>query len=168
MSSTLTEQQAQWREIVEDPSLRDLPYKVETNAQGQLVLSPHKNSHSRLQSALFRRLQQHAPDGLISVEYALATPAGVKAPDVVWMSPGREREMVETGDPATRAPELCIEVMSASNTDAEMQEKRALYRDIGAEEVWVASEEGTIRFFGEEERDASAIAPSCLAELDVE
>jgi len=141
---------------------------VETNAQGQLVLSPHKNYHSRLQSALFRRLQQHAPDGLISVGYALATPAGEKAPDVVWMSPHRAREMAETGDPATRAPELCVEVMSDSNTDDEMREKRALYRAIGAEEVWVVSEDGTIRFFGEAERGASAIAPSCPAELDVE
>jgi len=168
MSATLTQRQAQWREIVEDPSLRDLPYKVETNAQGQLVLSPRKNHHSRIQSVLFRLLQQRAPEGLISVEYALATPAGVKAPDVVWMSPGREREMAETGDPATRAPELCIEVMSASNTEAEMQEKRVLYREIGAEEVWVVSEEGELRFFGEEEMESSQIAPDCPAEVDVE
>ena len=33
-------------------------------------------------------------------------------------------------------------------------------RKIGAEEVWVVEEEG-IRFFGEEERERSEIAPDC-------
>ncbi|MEF8941057.1 MAG: Uma2 family endonuclease [Salinivenus sp.] len=166
MPTTLTKQQAHWQEIVGDPSLRDLPYKVETNERGQLLLSPHSNRHSKLQTRLFLLLQEHAPAGLISVEYALATPEGVKAPDVVWMSPGREETMSETGDPSTIAPELCVEVMSASNTEEELAQKRQLYRDIGAEEVWIVSEDGTIRFFGEEERENSQIAPSCPATVD--
>lgn len=73
------EHQARWDAITSDPTLDGLPYKVETNAQGQIILSPHKNRHSNLQSALFRLLQQHAPGGHISVEYALATPRGVKS-----------------------------------------------------------------------------------------
>lgn len=43
------EHQEQWQEIVADPTLRDLPYKVETNTNGQIVLSPHTNRHSALQ-----------------------------------------------------------------------------------------------------------------------
>lgn len=167
-TQTLTSHQAQWQDLVEDPSLQGLPYKIETNERGQLVLSPHKNRHSKLQTGLFLLLQKHAPDGLISVEYALATPEGVKAPDVVWMSPEREREMNETGDPSTRAPELCVEITSAANTEEEMTEKRRLYRDIGAEEVWIVDEEGHIRFFGEEEQESSQIAPSCPAEVSLE
>lgn len=97
-------------------------------------------------------MRTHAPDGHAPPEYALATPRGVKAPDVVWMSPDRRQKMRETGDPSTLAPEICVEVVSASNTEEEMQAKRQLYRTIGAEEVWVVSEDGTIRFFGEEER----------------
>jgi len=165
MPTTLTKQQAHWQEIVNDPSLQDLPYKVETNERGQLLLSPHSNRHSKRRTRLFLRLQDHAPEGLISVEYALATPGGVKAPDVVWMSSEREEMMSETGDPATLAPELCIEVMSASNTEAEIAEKRQLYRDIGAEEVWIVAD-GQIRFFGEEERPSSQIAPDCPAEIE--
>lgn len=168
MSSSLTEQQAQWREIVKDPSLHDLPYKVETNARGQLVLSPHKHGHSQLQSRLFRLLRRHAPEGLVSVKYALATPVGVKAPDVVWMSPEREREMAKTGDPSTLAPELCVEVTRASGTEAELGEKRTLYRDIGAEEVWIVSEEKEIRMFDTARRTSSRIAPSCPAAVNVE
>ena len=160
VASRAEEHQERWDEVTADPSLRDLPYKVETNAQGQIILSPHKNRHSDLQTAVFHLLQQHAPDGHISVEYALATFRGVKAPDVVWMSVGRREEMRETGDPSTLAPEICVEITSASNTEDEMQEKRALYREIGAEEVWVVEEE-SIRFFGEEERERSEIAPDC-------
>ena len=160
-AARVKEHQERWDEITADPTLDGLPYKIETNRQGQLILSPHKNRHSDLQTALFQLLQQHAPDGHISVEYALATPRGVKAPDVVWMSAGRREEMRETGDPSTLAPEICVEVMSESNTEEEMQEKRALYRMIGAEEVWIVGEEGEIRFFGEEEREQSEFAPGC-------
>lgn len=155
------EHQKRWDEITSDPTLDGLPYKVETNARGQIILSPHKNRYSDLQSALFHLLQQHAPDGHISVEYALATPRGVKAPDVVWMSRERREKMRQTGDPSTLAPELCVEVMSETNTKEEMQEKRTLYLDIGAEEIWVVSEDGTIQFFEEDEIERSAIAPGC-------
>lgn len=159
--SRLKEHQERWNEIVRDPTLRDLPYKVETNERGQIVLSPHPNRHSDLQEAISDVLREHAPEGRQPQEYALATPKGTKVPDVVWISPKRKKEMEATGDPSTLAPEICVEVMSPTNTEAEMREKRQLYREIGAEEVWVVDEEGRIRFYEEEEIDQSAIAPSC-------
>lgn len=165
--SRVKEHQEQWRKVTADPTLDGLPYKVETNPQGQLVLSPHRNLHSDLQSALFRLLQEYAPDGHISVEYALATPHGVKAPEVVWMSSGRRDEMRETGDPSTLAPELCVEIMSESNTEEEMHEKRAIYREIGAEEVWIVGEDGEIRFFGDEALGHSMIASECPGTVEV-
>jgi len=168
MPTTLTKQQAHWQEIISDPALQDLPYTIETNERGQLLLSPHSNRHSRFQKALLDVLDRHAPGGSSFPEYALATPEGVKAPDVVWMSPEREREMEATGDPSTLAPEICVEVMSTSNTEEEMEKKRTLYRDIGAEEVWVVDEEGRIRFFGETEMEASQIAPACPTEVELQ
>jgi len=45
------------------------------------------------------------------------------------------------------APELCIEVVSSSNTKIEMEEKRQLYLSAGAIEFWVCNEEGAVRFF---------------------
>lgn len=77
------------------------------------------------------------------------------------MSQERRDEMRATGDPSTLAPELCVEIMSETNTEEEMQEKRALYLDIGAQEVWIVGEGGTIRFFDEDEIERSAIAPEC-------
>ena len=52
--------------------------------------------------------------------------------------------------------------MDASNTEAELEEKRAIYRCIGAEEVWIVDEEGgTLRFSVEGEMERSEAAPAC-------
>jgi Uma2 family endonuclease len=159
------EHQTHWQQIVTDPSLQDLPYTVETNHRGQLVLSPHKNWHSFRQEAIGDLLEEHAPEGATPPEFAIATPKGVKAPDIVWISADRRQEMKKTGDPTTLAPELCIEVMSEANDWDEMMEKRALYREAGAEEVWIVTREGRVRFFGDGEREASRIAPDFPDEI---
>ncbi len=41
--------QARWGKIAADPAPKDLSYKVEASAQGQIVLSPHNNRHSRIE-----------------------------------------------------------------------------------------------------------------------
>lgn len=163
--ATAQQHQVHWSKIVRDPGLRDLPHKVETNARGQLVVSPHQNSPSFRQARVRDLLQEHAPDGAIVPEFAIATEQGVKGPDIIWTSPDRKEEMEATGDPTTLAPELCVEVMSDTNTDEEMAEKRVLYRDAGAEEVWIVDQEGQIRFFAAEEREHSALALDAPAHL---
>ncbi len=159
MPTTTTREQERWHEIVRDPQLRDLPYKVETNARGQIVLSPHTARHSELQEQIQDLLRRHAPEGRQPPEYPIATSKGVKQTDVIWGSRDRLRDMQETGDPPTLAPEICVEVLSESNTAEEMEEKRALYRKIGAEEVWIVEQDGGVRFFADEELEQSAIAP---------
>ena len=159
MQTTQTVHQARWNEIVDDPALRDLPYKVETNERGQLVLSPHSNRHSRQQGDVVNLLSTHFDDGKTYPEFAIATASGVNVADVIWVSAERERKMMATGDPSTLAPEICVEVMSPRNSMAEMQEKRALYMEAGAEEVWILEEDGTVRFYADEELDASRLAP---------
>jgi len=159
------EHQKRWQEIADDPLLSELPYKVETNRRGQIVLSPHKNQHSVVQEQIQGLLGEHAPDGLQPTEFAIATPRGTRVADVVWMSGGRWEEMQKTGDPTTLAPEICIEVMSGSNDWEEMEEKRELYLEAGAEEVWVAGEEGEVRFFADEELKGSGVAPEFPSEL---
>lgn len=95
MSTTTTREQERWNEIVSDPLLSELPYKVETNAQGQIILSSHTNRHSKAQRSLQKLLDRHAPTGEVYPEFVIATAQGVKSPDVVWGSPKREREMEE-------------------------------------------------------------------------
>ena len=86
-------------------------------------------------------------------------------PEVVWMSEQRWETMQQTGDPSTLAPEICVEVMGDSNTWAEMEEKRTLYFEADAEEVWVISEEGQVRFFRKEEMETSELASDVPSDL---
>jgi hypothetical protein len=48
--------QKRWKEIVADPNLHGLPYKVETNQRGQIVLSPHRFDHSYAQGDIIELL----------------------------------------------------------------------------------------------------------------
>lgn len=153
------EHQQQWQEIVKNPLLSELPYKVETNSRGQIVLSPQTNRHSRQQKAVEKKLDALLSGGEAFQEWAIATSGGTKQADVIWASDDRLREMEQTGDPTTLAPEVCIEVMSESNDWEEMQEKRSLYREAGAEEVWIVDQDGQVRFFAEEEMETSELAP---------
>ena len=150
-----------WAQVCEDPSLQNLPYKVETNRHGQVVLSPHKRYHSRLQARIVDELRDQAEGGVRFVELAVDTPEGAKVPDVAWMSDKRNASIPEDAEPAPIAPEICIEVRSTSNTDAEIEQKRALYFEAGAEEVWLCDREGQLRFFNAEgERAHSSRVPS--------
>jgi len=148
---TAEDHQARWDEVTRDPSLQDLPYNVETNRRGQIVLSPHTTRHARQQKAVQKRLDEALGGGGEAFsEWPVATSGGTKQVDVIWTSDGRLGEMDATGEPPTLAPEICVEVMSEANTWEEMDQKRQLYLEAGAEEVWVVSEEGDVRFFSEE------------------
>jgi len=165
MPTTTRREQERWADLLRDPTFQDLPYKIETNARGQIILSPRSNRHSFLQDEIQRLLRQHAPDGSTPPEFAIATPHGVKSPDLAWISPERRQAMQETGDPTALAPEICIEVLSESNTVEAMNEKRALYREAGAEEVGLVDLEGHIRFFEDKELDRSRRIPEMRTQI---
>jgi hypothetical protein len=57
------EHQERWQEIASDPTLQDLPYKIETNKRGQIVLSPPKAAHSDLQGRILDTLREVALEG---------------------------------------------------------------------------------------------------------
>jgi Uma2 family endonuclease len=46
-----------------------------------------------------------------------------------------------------RAPGLCIEVLSPTNSEPEMQQKTAAYLAAGATEVWLIGEDGAVEVF---------------------
>lgn len=157
-----------WHRALHDPQLQDLPFKIETNEYGQLVLSPHKPRHSFLQSKILRLLDRHAPgSGESVIEFSVETPKGVKVPDVVWISEEQRAQIPDDAEASPVMPELCVEVLSESNTDEEMVEKRRLYFDTGAEEVWTCDADGRVRFFDTDgERATSALAPSFPASIE--
>ncbi len=45
------------------------------------------------------------------------------------------------------APEVCIKVLSSSNSDEEIADKRSLYFAQGAKEMWVCDQNGDMTFY---------------------
>lgn len=60
----------------------------------------------------------------------------VRAADVAFVSQARW-DAADADDNLHGSPELVIEVLSRSNTKAEIREKAALYLSTGAQEFWV-------------------------------
>lgn len=134
-----------WAEVLENTALRDLPFKIETNRFGQIVMSPASRKHGRYQAIIASLLSSMATQGEVSTEVPVETPEGVKVPDVVWVS--AERLAAETNPLTfTVAPELCVEVLSLSNRNLEILEKKTLYLQQGAKEVWICDERGVMTF----------------------
>ena len=52
--------------------------------------------------------------------------------------------------PFQMAPEVCIEIVSPSNSKAEIKEKISFYLYKGSKEVWICDEKGNVKFYGYE------------------
>ncbi len=134
-----------WDEVCRHPALQDLPFKIELNEWGQVLMSPASNRHGRNQMSIGSRLTALKRDGEIIAECSIQTTAGVRVADVAWASDEFiERHGFETPYPS--APELCVEVVSPSNSPAEIREKTRLYLAAGAREVWFCLEDGRVTF----------------------
>lgn len=153
----------QWADVLADKSLENLPYKIELDRWGNIVMSPASNRHGRLQGVLFAFLDR-LTSGRALLETSIATPDGVKVADVAWCSDAfHDRYGYETPYPV--APEICVEVRSPSNSNEEMRLKIALYLTAGAKEVWVVQESGEVGYYGAEgslRSSAYAIDPAPL------
>lgn len=135
----------QWQDVLADKSLRNLPYKIELNERGKIEMSPASFLHSRLQGKLAGIFAAQM-GGEVFTELAISTRKGVKVPDVAWGSDNYYQHHLNDIC-ATAAPEICVEILSSSNTKDEMNEKIALFLEAGAIEVWVVEENGEISFY---------------------
>jgi len=138
-----------WEEVCELKELQDLPFKIELNKWGQIVMSPVKIKHSFYQGRIQRLLESLLHTGEVMPECAINTSDGVKVADVVWCSDERFTQ-IEDEISASIAPEICIEVRSSSNTSDEMEFKKKLYLEAQAIEVWLCNEQGHIKFYNAE------------------
>jgi Uma2 family endonuclease len=149
----------EWSDVIADPSLQDLPYKIELNQYGAIVMTPASNRHGRLQVRISNELLKQSSTGQVQVECSVDTPRGVKVADVTWYSDQFEKRHGDA-TPYAEAPELCIEVLSPSNSPVEMAEKIQLYFEQGAQEVWLCDEAGKMEFHTPQgESSASALFP---------
>jgi Uma2 family endonuclease len=149
-----------WAELVADSGLAKLDGRIETDRHGHIIMTPPPApKHGSLQSEIAHQLRIRISNGRVITECPISTADGVKGTDVAWASAETMRALgARVSFP--RAPDVCVEVLSPSNTDAEMREKTALYFDAGAREVWICADTGAVTFFHAGEttpRQASAI-----------
>lgn len=136
-----------WEQVVKDPNLQNLPYKIELNEWGQIVMTPTKAKHGAFQFKIGNTLDDLMGDaGQVVTECAIQTTQGTKVADIAWFSKERWKQVEDDYD-ASIAPEICVEVRSPGNSADEMKNKRKLYFAAGAREVWVCDAKGKIKFY---------------------
>ena len=126
---------ARYRALCDDPRFENLPGKIELDSWGRILMSPASTYHAVLQGRLCKRLA--ALGGEVLVEAPILTAVGLLAADVVWADAEFMGAHVKQ-TPLPRAPQLCIEVASPSNSVKELREKVEAYLAAGAVEVWIA------------------------------
>ncbi|MGK7933952.1 MAG: Uma2 family endonuclease [Microcystaceae cyanobacterium] len=138
-----------WQEVCQLKQLQDLPFKIELNKWGQIVMSPVKIKHSFYQGRIQRLLESLLKTGEVMPECAIDTLDGVKVADVVWCSTERF-DLIENEVSASIAPEICIEVKSTGNPIEELLHKKDLYLSAQAIEVWLCDEQGYMTFYNQQ------------------
>lgn len=148
-----------WASVIENPLFKNLPFKIELNRFGQILMSPATNKHGRNQSRMVIALDRHARGGEVITECSVQTSDGVKVADVAWASD----EFIATygyETPYPKAPEVCVEITSPSNTATEIEHKVELYLAKGAREIWVVDKDERISVYSHVgEIAASEIVP---------
>lgn len=114
-----------YRALCADNRYANLPGKVELDPWGRMVMSPPASYyHGVIQAKLVRALDLLG--GQASIEAPIVTSAGILVADLGWASAqfiGRHAKE----SPLSRAPEICIEVLSPSNSVKEIREKIDAY-----------------------------------------
>jgi Uma2 family endonuclease len=157
-----------WNELLLDPEVAKIEGRVETDRYGHVIMSPPSAAnHGRHQARIVVLLTQHMDLGEVLTECPISTADGVRAADVAWASAECLKEL---GNRVCfpRSPEICVEVLSPSNSEAEIQEKMALYFDAGAKEVWLCETSGAMKFFvASKSAPASKLCPEFPAQAQL-
>ncbi|MEY3881017.1 MAG: hypothetical protein RIQ94_1813 [Pseudomonadota bacterium] len=136
----------QWAEVVDNPYFENLPFKIELNRYGKIEMTPASNKHGRLQVRISALLERKLKKGEALNECSIQTTEGVKVADVAWCSKAFIKQYgYET--PYSHAPEICIEIVSPSNSKEEMTNKAQLYLQAGATEAWILWENGIVDYY---------------------
>jgi len=135
-----------WQELMSNPFFRNIPYKVELNKFGQILMIPNSNRRGILQFKVGREIETAKKSGIIAVKCSVLTNEGVKVADVAWAS---NEFFAEFGEmtPYPKAPEICVKIVSPRNSKAEISEKIRLYLEKGAQEVWIVDEYAKTDFY---------------------
>ena len=125
-----------YEKLCDDPWMAKVEGKIEIDAWGRVMMTPPPAYvHGWVQARLIQILGTLA-GGDVAGESPIATSTGVFAADITWASDAFLQK--HAGEVALQqAPELCIEVVSPSNSRKELNQKREAYFASGAQEVWI-------------------------------
>jgi Uma2 family endonuclease len=157
----------EWREVIEHPSLKDLPFKIETNEWGNIVMTPASYGHAAYQSRIFRWLVLSGLGEAIA-ECPVQTSKGVRVADVAWASAAFHKKYGPQNLSLPESPEIIVAVLSPANSAAAMEDKKKLYFEVGAGEFWLCNQNGDMRFFDQRgELKKSGIFPDFPDHIDI-
>ena len=134
-----------WQEVCEHPSLQNLPFKIELNEGGEIIMNVVRVIRSLYQGEIEYLLRTLLKSGRTLPECAIKTAKGTKVADVAWATADTVRKIRDEVE-CPIAPEICVEVVSSSNTEYEMEEKKSLYFARDAHQVWIC-ENGIMQFY---------------------
>ena len=158
-----------WNEIVKEFERVDVEgWTIETNQYGQILMSPlPEGIHQYRGSIIAEQLGAYFPGYRALYEKPVVTDLGVKTPDVVLVGPPQVEQALGT-KALTPAPEICVEILSPSNTQEEIDEKRDAYLRAGAKEVWLCDRDNRMTFFaGSGQLNRSRLCPDFPVLLDL-
>src|SRR5260370_40873082 len=105
-----------WAEVMADSVIDGSISKIETDREGNVIMSPSAGKdHGDRQAEIVYQLKLLLPKGGVLTECGVSTREGNKTPDISWMSihhPQFRESEVKVLNPA---PEICGEVLSATN-----------------------------------------------------
>ena len=128
---------------------------------------PPGNDHNDFGVEIVWLLRRLLPNGWSSINSGVQTSNGTRVPDLLWLS--RERRRKHRGKISyPEAPEICVEVLSPSNSRREIEEKKHLCLEADAQEVWTCRRDGTMKFFDAGgPLPASALCPEFPARIQI-
>ncbi|SMF95230.1 Putative restriction endonuclease [Methylomagnum ishizawai] len=136
-----------WDHVWTDALLSDLPFKVELDQWGQIVMNPMKVRHVLMRNIISDQLKQViAGYGKTLQCLPVMTPENVKMPDVVWFSPERYEQMMHS-EISPIMPEVCVEVLAPGENVERLLHKKDLYLRGGAVEFWLCDDTGKLSFY---------------------
>ena len=131
----------------ERPYIEDDPNWYELSEFGEWIVTPRPTSgHQQVAAVVAFQLTTQLGERAV-IEVSVYTDRGIRVPDVVWMPATRWLE-AKGQDPLPFVPDVCVEVVSPSNTRREILMKVGAYLRGGAREAIVVGLKGEVEFFG--------------------
>ena len=96
-----------WQQLCADPVLQNLPYKMELNQQGQIIMSTASVRYVLLQAKIIALLNQLCPEFIVVPEFPVETDDGIKVVDVGMLT-AEQAALLRNNVTSSFSPLLCV------------------------------------------------------------